>query len=196
MLASLAILTFKDQMIWDAVLVTVYWVILSLSLMESVIQSPLSVPVSPTLLACVVKYVKMVSILMHHLLDPVLCAVAMRKDHSIQPVVMMGSVTVIKQVVGLVVCVEWVSMAFLSKNIVWCLSSISLLLSLSSCQNCQCNSSGSLDSVCNVTTGECHCKSFVTGMNCDTCLTGYQLLQSGNPFGCSKGKEKLKQRAK
>ena len=73
------------------------------------------------------------------------------------------------------------------RNYIFVYLFIYLCIFFNSCQNCQCNSSGSLDSVCNVTNGECHCKSFVTGMNCDTCLSGYQLLQADNPFGCSKG---------
>ena len=58
-----------------------------------------------------------------------------------------------------------------------------------SCFSCKCNSSGSLDTVCNATTGTCHCKQFVMGMNCDICKDSFQYLEASNPFGCSKGKD-------
>ena len=59
----------------------------------------------------------------------------------------------------------------------------------SSCLQCQCNAAGSISSVvCDAVSGECHCKPNVEGMNCDTCKTGFQLLQQENPFGCSAGK--------
>ena len=58
-----------------------------------------------------------------------------------------------------------------------------------SCLPCQCNVAGSISSiVCNPVTGECQCKDNVEGMNCDTCKSGFQLLQESNPFGCSAGK--------
>lgn len=56
-----------------------------------------------------------------------------------------------------------------------------------SCFECECNAGGSIDVVCDNITGECKCKEFVTGMNCDACIEGFNLLDPSNPFGCTKG---------
>ncbi|XP_074549755.1 laminin subunit alpha-1 [Halichoeres trimaculatus] len=50
------------------------------------------------------------------------------------------------------------------------------------CQECSCDVSGALSSVCNVTTGQCQCKENVTGRTCDRCQVGFFGLQSGQ--GC------------
>ena len=57
-----------------------------------------------------------------------------------------------------------------------------------SCEACDCDSSGTVDGAeCDVITGVCNCKMFVTGDTCNMCLPGYQLLDNANPFGCSAG---------
>ncbi len=59
---------------------------------------------------------------------------------------------------------------------------------LNSCIACQCNISGSIGSVCDSGNGQCVCKEFVTGTNCNECLSGYTKLEESNPFGCSASK--------
>jgi usherin len=46
---------------------------------------------------------------------------------------------------------------------------------------------GSLDQDCDINTGECNCKPFVTGTKCNQCVTGTSNLDIKNPFGCSQG---------
>ena len=41
------------------------------------------------------------------------------------------------------------------------------------CLPCQCNMEGSLSAVCDSRTSQCPCKSGVTGLRCNTLLTGY-----------------------
>ncbi|KAM7389954.1 hypothetical protein PAMA_008234 [Pampus argenteus] len=50
------------------------------------------------------------------------------------------------------------------------------------CQECSCDVSGALSSVCDVTTGQCMCRENVTGHTCDRCQSGFFGLQSGR--GC------------
>lgn len=38
---------------------------------------------------------------------------------------------------------------------------------------CQCDSVGSRQNVCDVTTGECKCEANFAGSNCDRCADGY-----------------------
>ena len=56
-----------------------------------------------------------------------------------------------------------------------------------SCRPCGCATAGSLSGVCNSSTGACLCKRYVTGVNCSTCVTDFQLLDANNPFGCTAG---------
>ena len=42
--------------------------------------------------------------------------------------------------------------------------------------------------MCNINTGVCRCKRYVTGSLCDRCATGFQMLEASNPLGCSAGK--------
>ncbi|KAL7373886.1 hypothetical protein ABVT39_016658 [Epinephelus coioides] len=56
------------------------------------------------------------------------------------------------------------------------------------CQECGCDVSGSLSSVCDVTTAQCSCRENVTGRTCDRCQPGFFGLQSGRgcqPCDCS-----------
>ncbi|XP_053198733.1 laminin subunit alpha-1 [Scomber japonicus] len=56
------------------------------------------------------------------------------------------------------------------------------------CQECSCDVSGALSSVCDVITGQCVCRENVTGRNCDVCQSGFFGLQSGRgcrACGCS-----------
>uniref|UniRef100_A0A8C2X678 Laminin, alpha 1 n=1 Tax=Cyclopterus lumpus TaxID=8103 RepID=A0A8C2X678_CYCLU len=46
------------------------------------------------------------------------------------------------------------------------------------CRVCGCDVSGSLSSVCDVTTGQCSCRENVTGLTCDRCQSGSFGLQS------------------
>ncbi|XP_022099403.1 usherin-like isoform X2 [Acanthaster planci] len=57
------------------------------------------------------------------------------------------------------------------------------------CQLCNCNPAGSLNTTCEPTNGLCECKELVTGRRCDTCKSGTSNLQAGNPLGCSKAPE-------
>ena len=63
-----------------------------------------------------------------------------------------------------------------------------LLPCVYSCTPCDCSSAGSINGTCNPVTGQCDCKQFVTGRQCDECVTGASDLHADNPFGCSKGK--------
>ncbi|CAG9828598.1 unnamed protein product [Diabrotica balteata] len=52
------------------------------------------------------------------------------------------------------------------------------------CQNCTCDTFGTIGNQgCNVDTGECTCKRYVTGRNCNQCLLQYWGL-SDKPDGC------------
>ena len=65
-------------------------------------------------------------------------------------------------------------------------------ISLSRCEVCDCDVRGTEEGAeCDVNTGECNCKMFVTGDTCNSCQTGYQLLDAANPFGCSAGTVKF-----
>ena len=59
-----------------------------------------------------------------------------------------------------------------------------LFISLEFFVGCQCSIAGSLSSACDMTTGECSCKSNVEGSNCDICKSGTFNLDSGNHQGC------------
>ena len=57
--------------------------------------------------------------------------------------------------------------------------------------SCGCDLAGSEEgSVCDIVTGVCRCKLHVTGTLCDRCANGFQMLEMGNPLGCSAGKER------
>ena len=55
-----------------------------------------------------------------------------------------------------------------------------------------CNETGTLLSTdglplsCNSSTGQCRCKQFVQGLQCDQCVDGYWNLQTDNPNGCQR----------
>ena len=57
------------------------------------------------------------------------------------------------------------------------------------CLPCDCDSSGVIDGGSCVSqgsnAGQCSCKSFVTGRQCDTCQDGYYSMSASNPDGCS-----------
>ncbi|XP_070709007.1 laminin subunit alpha-1 [Pempheris klunzingeri] len=56
------------------------------------------------------------------------------------------------------------------------------------CQECSCDVSGAVSSVCDVTTGQCSCGQNIMGRTCDHCQSGFFGLQSGLgclPCGCS-----------
>lgn len=60
------------------------------------------------------------------------------------------------------------------------------------CQNCTCNTYGTIDNQgCNVYTGECTCKRYVTGRDCNQCLLEYWGLSDKNdgcqPCDCDPG---------
>ena len=46
--------------------------------------------------------------------------------------------------------------------------------------------------MCNINTGVCRCKRYVTGSLCDRCANGFQMLEASNPLGCSAGKRERK----
>jgi len=54
------------------------------------------------------------------------------------------------------------------------------------CQPCDCNPSGVTNTtiMCLNGTGQCPCKSLVTGRRCDVCIDGYFNLTANNPDGC------------
>ena len=45
--------------------------------------------------------------------------------------------------------------------------------------------------MCDIVTGVCRCKRYVTGSTCDRCANGFQMLEASNPFGCSAGEKLL-----
>ena len=50
------------------------------------------------------------------------------------------------------------------------------------CTACQCSKKGSINDVCDVTTGQCQCYPGVTGLNCDQCMVEHYGLLAG--VGC------------
>ena len=63
-----------------------------------------------------------------------------------------------------------------------------LILSLNrSCDPCDCDPAGSTNNTCEVITGQCECKQFVMGRQCNVCEEGSSNLEADNPYGCSKG---------
>ncbi|KAK6179097.1 hypothetical protein SNE40_011531 [Patella caerulea] len=54
------------------------------------------------------------------------------------------------------------------------------------CEECRCHKPGTVsgDNICDVNTGQCVCKTDVTGQNCQECADGTYNLQAINPFGC------------
>ncbi|CAF0916506.1 unnamed protein product, partial [Brachionus calyciflorus] len=59
-----------------------------------------------------------------------------------------------------------------------------------SCSTCGCNIAGSYDQNCDLNSGQCNCKEFVTGLKCNVCITGTSNLDINNPYGCSKSPSK------
>ncbi|CAG5116953.1 unnamed protein product [Candidula unifasciata] len=54
------------------------------------------------------------------------------------------------------------------------------------CQPCVCNTAGTLPGTgCDVMTGLCNCKRYVTNRSCDTCYPGFYGLSADNQYGCS-----------
>ncbi|XP_055874257.1 uncharacterized protein LOC106052215 isoform X2 [Biomphalaria glabrata] len=55
------------------------------------------------------------------------------------------------------------------------------------CKACNCSSLGTLNQSlsCNQTSGQCQCKMFVEGRQCNTCKANYYRLEAVNPRGCS-----------
>lgn len=54
------------------------------------------------------------------------------------------------------------------------------------CTPCECNLAGSVNPVCNKTTGQCPCKEHSVGRQCDMCPSGYYGLSVNNSEGCLK----------
>ena len=52
------------------------------------------------------------------------------------------------------------------------------------CRACNCSSVGSVNTSCDVITGQCPCKLNVVGLKCDTCLDGTFNLAPNNVDGC------------
>ena len=52
--------------------------------------------------------------------------------------------------------------------------------------SCECHLAGSVNPVCNKTTGQCPCKAHSLGRQCDVCPSGYYGLSVNNPEGCLK----------
>ncbi|KAK3607077.1 hypothetical protein CHS0354_039132 [Potamilus streckersoni] len=62
-----------------------------------------------------------------------------------------------------------------------------LMVSVGQCDECQCNSMGSLGTSCDSITKQCKCKAGVGGQQCDRCLPGYwglHLIQEKQQPGC------------
>ncbi|XP_070813494.1 usherin [Pituophis catenifer annectens] len=49
------------------------------------------------------------------------------------------------------------------------------------CEPCLCNIHGSMNNLCNPSTGQCTCKEGVKGVHCDTCIDGFYWMDA---FGC------------
>ncbi|XP_076463865.1 usherin-like [Babylonia areolata] len=54
------------------------------------------------------------------------------------------------------------------------------------CEPCNCLEAGITNSSCNRVTGDCQCKLYVTGRQCDTCVQDASDLSADNEYGCSK----------
>ena len=54
------------------------------------------------------------------------------------------------------------------------------------CSKCGCLSAGTIGNLklCDEITGQCLCKTSVTGRTCNKCKTGYRSLDKKNYFGC------------
>ncbi|XP_055883837.1 laminin subunit beta-1-like [Biomphalaria glabrata] len=56
---------------------------------------------------------------------------------------------------------------------------------LDGCEPCSCNPDGTIPGVgCDMDTGMCRCKRYVTGKNCDECYNGFYGLSADNRHGC------------
>ena len=53
------------------------------------------------------------------------------------------------------------------------------------CSICNCNPIGSVDDTCDTVTGQCKCKSGVTGVSCDQCISGYHSFSINGCQECS-----------
>ncbi len=55
------------------------------------------------------------------------------------------------------------------------------------CTMCECDTNGSVNSSCNVVTGQCYCKPNVMGLKCDICTPGFYALNKNDldQNGCS-----------
>lgn len=53
---------------------------------------------------------------------------------------------------------------------------------VSGCQACNCDRMGSVNGSCDMSSGQCYCKSGVSGLKCDQCLPNYY---SFSPDGCT-----------
>lgn len=54
------------------------------------------------------------------------------------------------------------------------------------CTPCECSLAGSVNPVCNKTTGQCPCKEHSVSRKCDMCPSGYYGLSVNNSEGCLK----------
>ncbi|XP_041418335.1 usherin [Xenopus laevis] len=54
------------------------------------------------------------------------------------------------------------------------------------CESCDCDLAGAINGSCDSLTGQCYCKIFVKGFQCDQCIEEAGGLNIQNPFGCSK----------
>ncbi|XP_029441545.1 netrin-5 [Rhinatrema bivittatum] len=54
------------------------------------------------------------------------------------------------------------------------------ITSRKACRPCQCHPIGAVNAVCNQTTGQCQCKSGVTGLTCNRCAQGFQQSRSAH----------------
>ncbi|XP_071477998.1 LOW QUALITY PROTEIN: laminin subunit alpha-5-like, partial [Diadema antillarum] len=52
------------------------------------------------------------------------------------------------------------------------------------CKPCNCDTNGTIDTVCDQVTAECLCKENVVGERCDQCALGTYFLADANPSGC------------
>ncbi|XP_071966615.1 netrin-5 isoform X2 [Engystomops pustulosus] len=48
------------------------------------------------------------------------------------------------------------------------------------CKSCRCHPIGAINTMCNQTTGQCQCKTGVTGLTCNHCAQGYQQSRSAH----------------